>query len=43
MEKKLKTHSLGKLCIYLNTGEKVKSKTLLRKLFPKINVGSKTF
>ena len=35
MEKKLKTHSLGKLRIYLNTGEKVKSKTLLRKLFPK--------
>lgn len=34
MEKKIKTHSLGKLRIYLKTGEKIKSKTLLRKLFP---------
>jgi PII-like signaling protein len=35
MEAKLKTHKLGKLRIYLKTGEKIKSETLLRKVFPK--------
>lgn len=34
MESKIKTHKLGKLRIYLETGEKIESKTLLRKLFP---------
>lgn len=35
MSKKIKTHKIGKLRIYLKTGEKVKSKTLLRKFFPR--------
>ena len=35
MQKKINTHLLGKLRIYLPNGEKVHSKTLLRKLFPK--------
>lgn len=35
MKKQIKTHSLGKLRIYLKTGENIKSKTLLRKIFPK--------
>ena len=34
MKKQIKTHSLGKLLIYLKTGENIKSKTLLRKMFP---------
>ncbi|MEO6904328.1 MAG: hypothetical protein ABI315_14410 [Bacteroidia bacterium] len=32
---KIKSHKLGKLRIYLKTGEKVKSQKLLHKLFPK--------
>lgn len=35
MEKRIKTHKVGKLRIYLKTGEKIKSETLLRKLFPR--------
>ncbi len=35
MSQNLKTHKLGKLRIYLQTGEKIKSKSLLRKIFPK--------
>jgi PII-like signaling protein len=35
MEKEIKTHTLGKLRVYLNNKEKVKSRTVLRKLFPK--------
>jgi|JI10StandDraft_1071094.scaffolds.fasta_scaffold257798_3 PII-like signaling protein len=35
MNKKLKTHTVGKLRIYLKTGDTIKSKSLLRKLFPK--------
>lgn len=35
MNKKLKTHKVGKLRIYLKTGETIKSKGLLRKFFPK--------
>lgn len=35
MSEKIKTHKVGKLRIYLKTGEKIKSKGLLRKLFPK--------
>jgi PII-like signaling protein len=35
MEARIKTHKLGKLKIYLKTGDKVKSTTMLRKLFPK--------
>ena len=34
MGQEIKTHALGKLRIYLKTGDKVKSKSLLRKLFP---------
>ncbi|OIP81498.1 MAG: hypothetical protein AUK44_09830 [Porphyromonadaceae bacterium CG2_30_38_12] len=34
MKKQIKTHSLGKLRIYVKTGENIKSKTLLRKMFP---------
>lgn len=40
MKKQIKTHSLGKLRIYLKTGETIKSKTLLRKLFPKSMYGN---
>ena len=35
MRTKINTHALGKLRIYLTTGEKVKSEKLLRKMFPK--------
>ena len=35
MRPKIKTHALGKLRIYLATGEKVRSEKLLRKMFPK--------
>ena len=34
MKKEIRTHSFGKLRIYLKTGENIKSKTLLRKIFP---------
>jgi PII-like signaling protein len=34
MKTQIKTHLSGKLRIYLKTGENIKSKTLLRKLFP---------
>lgn len=35
MKEKIKTHILGKLKIYLTVGEAVKSRSLVRKLFPK--------
>ncbi len=35
MKEKIKTHILGKLKIYLTTGETIKSEKLLHKLFPK--------
>lgn len=35
MSEELKITKIGKLRIYMTTGEAVKSKTLLRKLFPK--------
>lgn len=35
METKIKTHSLGKLRIYLKAGENIKSDSIRRKLFPK--------
>lgn len=34
MENKIKTHSLGKLRIYLKSGDKIKSKAIRGKLFP---------
>lgn len=35
MKTEISTHNLGKLRIYLETGQKIESKTLLRKMFPK--------
>jgi PII-like signaling protein len=35
MNVQIKTHTLGKLLIYLKTGEKVQSTSFLNKLFPK--------
>lgn len=35
MNKKIKTHTAGKLRIYLKSGDTIKSKTLLRKIFPR--------
>jgi len=35
MRSAIKTHKLGKLRIYLATGDKIKSETMLRKMFPK--------
>jgi PII-like signaling protein len=34
MKNEIRTHSFGKLRIYLKTGENIQSKTLLRKIFP---------
>ncbi|MBP1616667.1 MAG: hypothetical protein H6Q14_494 [Bacteroidetes bacterium] len=34
MKNEIKTHSFGKLRIYLKTGENIRSKTFLRKIFP---------
>jgi PII-like signaling protein len=35
MQTKIKTHKLGKLRIYIATDEKIKSASLLQKLFPR--------